>query len=570
MPEEAKLSKVEHLKESSRQLRGTIAEELASDNPEFSHDAYQLLKHHGTYQQDDRDNRALARKEGRDKDYQMMVRTAATGGKVSSQQMLTQLDLCDELGNSTLKITTRQAFQTHGVLKRNLRETIHRITAAQMSTLAACGDVNRNVVCCPAKIDSPARRAMQTLADDIALALRPQTAAYYELWVKDPDTGEETLAASATKDEVVEPIYGPTYLPRKFKVGIALPEDNCVDVYANDLGYLAVVRDGQVIGYNVSVGGGMGTVPSAKKSFPALAKKMAFVTPEQAVDVGIAVVKVQRDYGNREDRKVARLKYLIAERGVEWFREQVEQYYGSKLQDPAEDDVHKVDLHHGWFEQGDGLWSYGLNVENGRLYDNDKHQLKAGIRAICHELSPPLRLTAYQSLLICDIRPEDRDRVTEILRQHSVPLSEDTTEIRLHSIACVALPTCGLAVTESERVLPGVIDQLEAPLAQLGLDHEQFSLRMTGCPNGCGRPYNADVSFVGKTKGKYTMFVGGTIIGHRMAYLYKDMVPFEEIVAETIGVFRAFAKNRQDGETLGDFCHRVGADQLAELAAAGE
>ncbi len=560
-----KLSPVEKIKQASNFLEGTIPEELSDPVDHFNKENLQLLKFHGTYQQDDRDVRAERKKTGGGKAYTMMIRCRIPGGRITSDQMLAQLDLCEELANSTLKITTRQTLQFHGVLKSNLRETINRINQAQLSTLAACGDVNRNVMCCPAKRNDGIRAEMVEMTDKLVVALAPQTPAYHELWVTDPDSGEKTLQGGGP-GEVVEPLYGPTYLPRKFKIGIALPDDNCIDIYTQDLGFLAVVRDGKIIGYNVTVGGGMGTTPSAKKTFPALAKRMAFCTPDQVVEVAKAVVGVQRDNGNRSDRKIARLKYLVADWGIEKFRAEVEKYFGSPLQDCTDDDVSEVDDHRGWQDQGDGKWSYGWNVENGRLYDNDKHQLKAALRAVCNEFKTELRMTAHQSIIFTDIDASDKEKLTRLLQSHNVPLTEETSTVRRWSMTCVALPTCGLAITESERRLPSIIDQLEQPLAKLGLAQERFTIRMTGCPNGCARPYNADLALVGKAKGKYTLFAGGGWLGDRLNYIYKDLVADDVVVDELIGIFAAFKANRNEGESLGAFCTRVGSEDLAAMA----
>ncbi len=556
-----KLNPVELIKEESNFLRGTIGEELRSDLDHFDKDSIQLLKFHGTYQQDNRDDRAASKSEGGGKAFSMMLRSRIPGGIMSSDQFIAHLDLCDTLGNSTMKLTTRQTIQLHGVLKSDLKKTIARINEVGLSTLAACGDVNRNVMCCPAKRTDKVHAQMQQLCLDIALALAPRSGAYHQLWLTDDETGEKTLVGGE-----VEPLYGPRYLPRKFKMAVALPEDNCVDAYTNDIGLIAVVRDGLIIGYNVIVGGGMGTTPSAKKTSPLLAKRMAFATPEQVIDVCKAILMVQRDHGNREDRKTARMKYLVENWGIARFRRAVEEYFGGPLADCTEDDVHGFDDHMGWQEQGDGLWSYGLNIENGRLYDNDRHQLKAGIRAVCAEFNSEIRLTAHQAMIFCDIKSEDRDRLIKILRDHKVPISEDFSTIRRWSMACVALPTCGLAVTESERALPGIIDQLEGPLAKLGLAQDRFTIRMTGCPNGCARPYNSDLGLVGKTKGKYTLFAGGALLGNRLSYIYKDLVPETDVTKEIIGIFAAYKANRVDGETLGGFCARVGRDQLESMA----
>ncbi|MCC9602809.1 NADPH-dependent assimilatory sulfite reductase hemoprotein subunit [Stieleria sp. JC731] len=565
--EASKLSPVEKIKEESQFLRGSIGEELAADSDHFNKDDLQLLKFHGTYQQDDRDKRAELKKQGGGKAFSMMVRCRIPGGRITSSQMLAQLDLCDELGNSTLKITTRQTLQLHGILKKDLRETINRINEMELSTLAACGDVNRNIMCCPAKRVGGIHEQMEKMTDELTVALAPETPAYHELWVTDPETGEKTLEGGGP---VIEPLYGPRYLPRKFKMGIALPEDNCIDIYTQDLGYLAVVRDGEIIGYNVLVGGGMGTTPALKKTYPALAKRMAFCTPDQVIDVAKAIIKVQRDYGNRADRKVARMKYLVDKWGIEKFRRAVEEYFGAQLKDCAEDDVTGVDDHMGWQEQGDGKWSYGLSIENGRLYDNDQIQLKKMMREICETFGTELRMTGYQSIIFTDIQEADKDKLIAIVKKYGAPTTEETSTVRRWSMACVALPTCGLAITESERRLPSLIDDLEQPLAKLGLDSERFTIRMTGCPNGCARPYNADIALVGKAKDKYTLYLGGGWLGNRLAYIYKDLVPSDDIVNEIVSVAKVFKTNRNDGESLGEFCDRIGKDVLLEMTAAAE
>lgn len=566
MPDPKKLSAVETIKTESQHLRGDIATELVDGQDFFGKSTIQLLKFHGTYQQDNRDARAENRAAGgkkSEKAYSFMVRTRIPGGKLTSEQLLAELDLGDEIANSTLRITTRQGLQLHGVLKENLKQAIARINEIQLSTLAACGDVERNVMCCPAPHASdPVHAEMQDLADRLAHHLAPRTKAYHELWLTDPETGEEQLVGGGRDGNEIEPIYGPTYLPRKFKTAIGLPGDNCVDLYANDLGLLAICENFRIIGYNIVVGGGMGMTPSAAKTFPALAQRMAFVTPDQVVDVATEVIKVQRDFGNRADRKVARLKYLIADWGIEKFKAKVEEYYGAPLAPPHPEDVWGYDDHMGWHEQGDGKLFYGLNVENGRIKDEGDLRLKSALRAICHTYRPGIRLTAHQSILFTDVDPSDRAGLEQILREHGVPLSEEISTVRRWSMACVALPTCGLAVTESERALPSVIDRFETELARLGLSNEKFTVRMTGCPNGCARPFNCDIGLVGKTLGKYTVYLGGRLLGDRLGTIYKDLVPEEEVVSTLSPVLVFFKQSREEGETLGDFCHRMGNERL--------
>jgi sulfite reductase (ferredoxin) len=562
MSDDHKPSPTEIIKEESGFLRGEIGTELTDGLTHFGTTSQSLLKFHGTYQQFDRDDRAAAVEAGeskREKTFIFMVRTKIPGGKLTSDQLLAELDLCDEIGNTTLRITSRQGLQLHGVVKQNLKQAIKRINEIQLSTLGACGDVNRNVMCCPGPFKRPIYAQTQALADRFAAHFAPRSRAYHDLWLTDVITGEKQLASDPFE---VEPIYGAHYLPRKFKIGIAFPFDNCIDVYTHDLGLLAIVQDEQVVGYNVSVGGGQGRTPSVAKTFPALGKRLCYAPAEEVFKVVESIVKVQRDFGNRSDRKVARLKYLVHDWGVEAIKAKVEEYYGGPLAEPDPTDVHGFDDHMGWSEQGDGRWFYGLNIENGRIKDTDVMQLKTALRVICRELKPGIRTTSHQSMLFTDIASENKNRLEQILRDHGVVLTSEISEVRRWSMACVAWPTCGLSITESERSLPGMLDQLEVELARLGLSREQFTLRMTGCPNGCARPYNCDVGLVGKARGKYTVLLGGRLLGDRMNYIYKDMVLEEEIVPLLTRVFTYFKLERLPGETLGDFCHRKGKDDI--------
>ncbi|MEX2140038.1 MAG: NADPH-dependent assimilatory sulfite reductase hemoprotein subunit [Pirellulales bacterium] len=602
-----KKSPVEVFKLQSHYLGGQIAEELRDGNDFFGKGSIQLLKHHGTYQQDNRELRTAREGQKSLKQFSFMVRSRVPGGKLTAEQLLGEIDLGEELGNSTLRITSRQGLQLHSIPKKHLKECIRRINEIKLGTIAACGDVSRNVMCCPVPhYDDPIHAELQQLADELAAHFKPRTQAYYEIWLRDDATGEETLvgqdgkevspepsgtarppssaapsgaqgnghAAAATWTlpagphavDPVEPIYGPLYLPRKFKIAVGLSDDNCVDLYANDIGLMAIVEAGKIIGYNVLVGGSMGCTPANKNTFPAIAKRMCFIRPEQAIDVCTAIVKVQRDYGNRADRKLARMKYLIANWGLERFKAKVEEYYGEPLAECDPTDVTGFDDHLGWHEQGDGRYYYGLNVENGRIEDNEHFQLKAAIREICHTLHPGIRLTAHQSLLFTDLPTDALAQLEEILHRHHVKLSHEISEVRRWSMACVAWPTCGLAITEAERALPGIIDQLEPELAKLGLSSERFTLRMTGCPNGCARPYNCDIGLVGKAADRYTLFVGGRLLGDRMNFIYKDLVPGEEVVPSLVPLFLYFKTARLPDETFGDFCQRKGADDLRAWA----
>ncbi|MEX2171907.1 MAG: NADPH-dependent assimilatory sulfite reductase hemoprotein subunit [Pirellulales bacterium] len=573
----AKPSAVETIKANSNYLRGNLVDDLADGTASVSKDNTNLLKFHGTYQQDDRDRRDEARAaavpEG--KFYSFMVRTAIPGGRIASEQLLAELDLCDEVGNTTLRITTRQGLQLHGVLKQNLKQVIARINEVQLTTIAACGDVKRNVMSSPYPYKGdPVYDQIFQLAEQLAEEFKPHTPAYHEIWLTDGETGESQFVGGARNGQTngqiapdaydpVEPIYGKTYLPRKFKFAVGLPGDNSVDVYANDIGLLAVCENWNVVGYNVLVGGSFGVTPSAAKTFPAIALPMCYATADQVIDVCTAIVKVQRDFGNRSDRKVARMKYLIHNWGLPRFKAKVEEYYGGELPDPAPMEVREINDGMGWHEQGDDLWFYGLNIENGRIHDTPTMQLKTALREICTTLRPPLRLTPHQSIIFCDLKETDLALIESILRKYNVPLTEDYTAVRRWAMACPALPTCGLAITESERVLPGLLDQLEAELKALGLENEVFTFRMTGCPNGCARPYNSDIGLVGKTVGKYTIFLGGRRQGDRLNTLYKDLVPHDEVIPTLARVFGHFRDARQPGEAFGDFCHRIGMEELA-------
>ncbi|WP_298866869.1 NADPH-dependent assimilatory sulfite reductase hemoprotein subunit [uncultured Gimesia sp.] len=565
-PEVPKRSKLELLKDGSRQLRGTIAEELTNDSDEFTGDSCQLLKHHGSYQQDNRDLRKAKNPDGtrKGKAFSCMIRTRVPGGKVTAEQFLAELDLCDQYGDGTVRLTTRQGFQLHGVIKGNLKAAIKGINDSKLTTLAACGDVNRNVMACPAPYKNNAIfDSMQDMAYALAEHLKPKTTSYFDLWITD-EAGNKTNEAEF--QPVEEPIYGKVYLPRKFKIGIALPEDNCVDIYTQDIGLLAIVENEEIIGYNFYVGGGMGVTPSNKKTYAALAKPLSFVEKDQVLAVAEAVVKVQRDFGNREDRKQARMKYLVNNLGIEKFREKVSEFLGGPLIAPRDIEVTGIDDHMGWHDQGDGKLFFGVNIENGRIKDEGDLRIKTGLRKILETYQFDARITAKQSVIFCDIDPADREAIEQILVDHGMKKADELTLIRRFSMSCPALPMCGLSVTESERVLPDLITEFEEELARQGLQEERISVNMTGCPNGCARPYIPDVGLVGKAVGKYTLFLGGNSLGNRLAFIYDDMVPLGEITSRLSPLLEYYKEERQTDESFGDFCHRKGKETLQEKA----
>ena len=549
-------SAVEVAKENGDYLRGTLAAELAGGGDHFGEQDKNLLKFHGSYQQENRDARKNRSKEGVGKHYMFMVRCRIPGGKLTADQYLAMDDLAGRYANGTLRFTSRQSIQLHGVLKRDLKETIAGINDCLLSTLAACGDVERNIMACPAPHAHDAVRAqLQATADLLAAHLAPKTRAYHEIWLNGKAVGE-----AAGPDD--EPLYGKTYLPRKFKTGLALPGDNCVDIYAQDLGLLAVVERGTIVGYNVLIGGGMGMTHGNATTFPHMGRAMGYVPADQVVRVAEAVIRLFRDHGNRADRKRARIKYLVHDWGVEKFREVLAGYYGEPLAEPAPVDVSGFEHHLGWHAQGDGRFWYGLCVENGRVKDDGPLRLRTALRTIIERFRPGVRLTPLQDVLLCDLPASAKAEIDRVLVEHGVPLPAQRSVVRTLSMACPAIPTCGLAICESERALPGVLDQLEAELRRLGLEQERLSVRMTGCPNGCVRPYQSDIGIVGRSGTKYTLFVGGHVLGHRLNFLLKDLVPVEEIVPTLAPLLERFRRERRAGESFGDFCHRHGPERL--------
>jgi sulfite reductase (ferredoxin) len=433
------------------------------------------------------------------------------------------------------------------------------------------------VLCCPAPISGPIRDELDADAVRWASHCAPRSSAYWEIWLDGekieslPAAGEALVSTAG--DDRVEPVYGKTYLPRKFKTAFGLPEDNCTDIHANDLGFLGVVIDGRLVGYNVLVGGGLGTTPSAQKTFPFLSVPLCYIDRQDVLRIGEAVLKVYRDFGSRSDRKRARLKYVIYDWGLPAFRAKVEEYLGRPLDDPMPVFVTGVDDHLGWHAQGDGKLFLGIPVENGRIKDDGGYRLATGLRVFFEKYRKPARLTCQQSILLADLEPRCRPEIEDWLEVHGIATVEQISTVRRWSMACPALPTCGLAVTEAERALPGLLDQLEIELARLGLERELFTVRMTGCPNGCARPYNSDIGLVGRSAlvrpdgtpgpGRYTIFLGGRAAGDRLNIEFKDYVPYDRVVAELVPVFIRFKDERFEGESFGDFCHRIGVEELA-------
>jgi len=559
---QAKRSGVELIKESSQALRGTILEELGKETDKFSDADKDLLKFHGTYQQEDRDARKTRRGEGLGKHHMFMVRCKIPGGRVTAAQYLVLDELADRYANRTLRFTSRQGIQFHGVLKGNLKATIAAINGCLLTTLGACGDVERNVMACPAPHRHDAvHDQMQATAARLAAHLAPRSGAYHEIWLN----GKPLASENGKKGSEEEPLYGKVYLPRKFKTGLALPEDNCIDVHGQDLGLLAIVENGRIAGYNVLVGGGMGMSHGNDKTFPYLAKPICYVPADQVIATAEAVVKLFRDHGNRADRKQARIKYLVHNWGVERFREVLAPYLGGSLALPKPVEVSGYDLHLGWHPQGDGKWFYGLSVENGRVKDEGPLRLRSGLRELVRRFQPELRLTPMQDVLLCNLPGTALPEVERILAEHGINPPQNLSNVQKYSMACPATPTCRLAISESERAMPGIIDELEAVVKELGLERELISTRMTGCPNGCARPYQSDIGIVGRSGDKYMLYAGGHVLGHRLSFELLDLVPRARIVPLLRSLLQHFKDEHRPGESFGDYCHRLGPEHARAL-----
>jgi sulfite reductase (NADPH) hemoprotein beta-component len=529
-------------------LAGTIASALADPTTDrFTEDDAQFLKFHGIYQQDDRDKRKTG------KQYIFMVRTKFPGGALSAQQYVACDDLATKHANNTLRITTRQDFQFHGIVKTGLRQTIHDLNRALITTIAACGDVERNVMAPPTPATSPLVDRVIEDARRLSNALAPKTPAYYKIWVE----GVEVNLDEDVNKEFVDPLYGTQYLPRKFKTAFVIPPLNDIDILTNDLGFIVIAENGQLAGYNLAAGGGMGMSHGNAQTFPRLADVVGFLPPEHLEAVAKAVITIHRDFGDRTNRRHARLKYVLAERGVEWFRAEVEQRTGAKLQPARPFHFTKQGDLLGWHRQTNGNWFLGLFVENGRIKDVDGYRLKSGLRRAIEQFQPEVRLTASQNILLVNVQPEQREAITRTLAEHGVSVDNPFSATRLASMACPALPTCGLALAESERALPDLLTRIESLLSELGLKEQEIVVRMTGCPNGCARPYMAEIGFVGKAPGKYQFYLGGNEASTRLSRLFKDNVRSEEILNELRPVLARYAKERQGGERFGDWCDRV-------------
>jgi len=544
-------SQVEILKENSRSLRGQIVEEIALETPSFAKQTVHILKFHGAYQQSDRD----ARKQG-DAQYSSMVRVSVPGGILTPAQYLTLDRLAGEFGDGSLRATTRQDIQFYRVGKTNLRALISALNEGLLTTLAACGDVVRNVVCCPAPYRDGRRNGLESYVRELSQRFKPKTRGYYEIWVD----GEKSVAAESAGDP--EPLYGATYLPRKFKIGFAAPGDNCIDVYTNDVGIVPVYGDGGLEAFTIVVGGGLAMSVGAKGTHPRLADPLATISPEDLTSVAEAIITIHRDFGNRANRKFARLKYVVEEWGLERFRAEVERRVGKPFPAARPLAWSNGQDHLGWRPQGDGSWFLGLPVASGRIADRGRTTLRTYLRELVERFQPGVRLTSHQNVLLTDIAPEARAEIEAALRAHGAPLAAELPPIVQHALACPALPTCGLAITEAERILPDLTAEIQSALDRAGLGRQNISLRVTGCPNGCARPYTAEIGIVGLSVNMYGIWLGASPFGTRLGFQFAVNLPRPRIVETLEPVFDLFRENRRDGEAFGDFCHRIGLEAL--------
>ena len=550
------MTATEMLKHESRHLRGAIGAELACGLPHFSQPAAGLLKFHGIYQQDDRD----LRRQQPERAFSAMVRVGIPGGRLTAEQYLELDRLADAVGDGSLRITSRQDLQYHYVGKRSLAELIARLNGIGLSTLAACGDVVRNVVACAAPIVSPLRQDLQRYVQALARELKPRTRAYAEIWLN----GER--AASLEEEE--EPLYGATYLPRKFKIGFAYEGENTTDIYSHDLGFVAHFEGGRLAGFTLLAGGGLGQSNGVRATHPRLADAVGFVAPDRVVSAAKAAVSIHRDFGDRENRKLARLKYVIEKYGVDEFRRELERRVGEPLGPPRPLVWHRAEDYLGWHPQGDGRWFYGVRVISGRIRDAEAQRIRSGLRAALERLRPEVRLTVQQNLLLCGLAEDERAELDRLLSVHGIAAPAELPQVLRHSMACPALPTCGQAVAESERVWPAAAARIQRAWDEAGLAGEPLCVRITGCPNGCTRPYTAEVGIVGQSTDLYSLYLGGSPMGTRLAQLFLHNLRLEQIAALLALLFEEYAACRVPGERFGDWAARRGAARLREPRAA--
>ncbi|SFJ94684.1 sulfite reductase (NADPH) hemoprotein beta-component [Halobacillus dabanensis] len=555
-PPQGPPDEMERIKQESRFLRGTLVESFQDPiSASIPEEDTKLLKFHGSYMQDDRDLRNERKRQKLEPAYQFMIRVRLPGGVATPDQWLTMDELADQYGNGTLKLTTRQTFQMHGILKWNMKNSIQAMNAALMDTIAACGDVNRNVMCNSNPNQSELHAEVYDWAKRVSDHLLPKTKAYHEIWLDE----EKVIDGKEA-----EPIYGPLYLPRKFKIGVAVPPSNDVDVFSQDLGFIAIVEGGELLGFNVAVGGGMGMTHGDTNTYPQLARVIGFCTPDQVVDVAEKILTIQRDYGNCSNRKNARFKYTIDRLGVDWILEELNSRLGWELEESRPYHFENNGDRYGWVKGEDGHWHHTFFIQNGRIKDSEGYRLKEGLRKIAESQIGEFRLTPNQNVTLSKVAEEDKPEIDALIKEYALTGGEHNSALRRNSMACVAMPTCGLAMAESERYLPSLIDKLEEILDEAGLSDEEIIIRMSGCPNGCSRPALGEIGFIGKAPGKYNMYLGAGFAGDRLNKLFRENIGEEEIINELKPIFFHYAKDRKEQEKFGDFVIRAGYIEAVE------
>ncbi len=547
------MSEVEKIKESSNYLHGTLRESLADEvsGALFTQDQH-LIKFHGSYVQSDRDLEKERKAQKLEPLYSFMIRVRVPGGVATSAQWLAMDDLATQYGMPTLKLTTRQAFELHGILKTNLRAAIQGINQSLLDTIAACGDVNRNVMCTVNPYTSSVHGQVQEAAEAISAHLTPHTTAYYNIWLNN-----EKIAGTVEEEPIEEPVYGKTYLPRKFKIALAIPPYNDTDIYANDIGLIAIEKDGQLLGFNVSIGGGMGMTFGDSATYPRLGNVIGFADKDRVVDVCEKIVTIQRDFGNRENRKNARFKYTIDRLGLDFVREELNKRLGYDLAPSTPFNFTTNGDAFGWIKAHDGTWYYTLFVEGGRVKDTEEYPLRKGLRMIAQVHEGDFRLTGNQNLVIGRVSEQQKPVIENLLREYGITARQHGSGLRKNSLACVALNLCPLANAEGERYLPDLVGKIEALLVQYGLTEQEISIRMTGCPNGCARPYLGEIGLVGRAPGKYNLYLGASFSGDRLNTLYKEALDEAEILNELDPLLARYAAEKTEGEHFGDFLWRI-------------
>lgn len=559
MSDKDKLSKVESVKTDSIYLHGGLDKEMASEGGAVSDEAYELLKFHGSYFGFNRDTATERKKAGLEKEWEFMVRMKAPGGRLTAKQYLGLDKIAEQYANGTLRITTRETFQFHCIIKQNMKKHISAINDLLLTTFGGCGDVVRNVMTSPAPIKDKVHLKLLEDADAISKFTMPKTTAYHEIWCD----GENLARNPESQD--YEPLYGKVYLPRKFKISVSVPDDNSMDALTHDLAVIQIWEKGELLGYNLCIGGGLGMTHNKPETYARLASPVVFVEPERLLDGVAAVVKLHRDHGDRGDRKHARLKYVVEENGLAWCKEKLEELYGDKMQDARPMGDFKVVDHMGWHEQGDGKWYLGVPVSSGRIVDRGDEKIRTGLYNVIQKYGMDLVLTADQNIILCDIIESNKAEITKDLKSYGIKLAEDITPVYRNMLACVALPTCGKALADAERIKLPLLAEIEKVMQKNDILQEQISIRIAGCPNGCSRPYMGDIGIVGRMPGHYAMFVGGDFDGTRLNTKILDRVPYENISEVLDILFAKYSSERNKDEGFGDFAHRTKAVSLAKF-----